>query len=138
MTVGLSARFLNSNITNMAIGVPIVVMNEVGKPGMLRILGANSFNADNTTNIKIELDGVVLFNDFINKIYSLNDQQTGWLRFGMPIISEGSTTFPTNIERTRRLFNLPFNDSIKITITNNNTVIIGRCSVNAEYVLDIK
>lgn len=109
---------------------PIVILNETNKSGILRLLG---FTANHgSLRIKIEIDGEIYFNGI--QQYLLSSSNTT-VPLGMSIYATGNTS-PT-MDAYRRIFNIPFANSIKITLYHGATPLTTNVYYGAEYAIDV-
>lgn len=129
-----SGRMLSGNIVSMAVGASLVILDEAGKPGMLRILGLTpGYGNQNYMKIKIELDGVTIYD---KDAYNFFSPSSGIPTMGQTMnIGSGSAI---TIDPVRRMLNIPFTKSLKITITNTFTSPHTQVWYAADYVIDVK
>lgn len=116
--MGLSGRILKTTHT-LTKNVPVTVLDLQATSGMIRTLGHTWTSVSSLLTVIV--DGVTVLN---------NDPSHS---FGIGIISGG-----TSIESTRRLLNLPFNESIKIIVkqTTSDTPSTGHV-VDIDYVINV-
>ncbi|MEK4247583.1 hypothetical protein MKZ20_20105 [Psychrobacillus sp. FSL K6-2684] len=109
---------------------PIVILNETSKSGMLRLLGFQNLNP--FVMVKIEVDGEIYFyGSQVNLMQSTNSS----VPLGMAIyISNNSTP---QVDPYRKIFNIPFTNSLKITLVHNPTTPQTNVYYGAEYAIDV-
>ena len=133
----LSGRMIHNQIDNMAVGAQVVILNEQGKAGMLQSLGVIE-GTGGPPIIKIEVDNVTVFQGpnvelLHGKVFN---GATAMLNHGMPVLISGSTSTSTSVMNRQRFFNLPFTNSLKITIINNAASVVTVFCV-ADYVIEV-
>lgn len=128
--MGLSGRMINGNVPTLAVGASLVLMSETGKAGMLRILGVTA-TGTGVTRLKIEVDGVTIYD---KDAYYFFVVTASYPTQGMPISSHTGSAL--TLDANRRLLNLPFNNSLKVTITNIYTQA-SNIWYSADYTIDV-
>ncbi|WP_342577668.1 hypothetical protein [Psychrobacillus sp. FSL K6-2843] len=130
--MGVSARRV-FGATTFNNSPPLVAVIESGKSGMLRIARVDTNLS--TLGVKIEIDGVIYANASFIDLFNNQSQGAARQVFGMPI--NYAPTNVLNVDNAARLLNIPFNDSLKITLNAGTNTNIN-CSYSFEYVVDIK
>jgi len=126
--MALSGRMFHGKVPLMATGTSIVALNEVGKSGMLRIANVMSNTGSDLLEVKLEVDGVVIYNGSYQGLFGSN----GYHSHGVGIAAANTN----GVAQWGKILNLPFINSIKITITQNYTSAID-VYYSGDYVLDI-
>ena len=109
---------------------PIVILNETNKSGLLRILGFQALHQ--VVMVKIEVDGEIYFNGTQQNLMQSTNVS---VPLGMAIyISNNSTP---QIDAYRKIFNIPFTNSLKITLVHNQTTTSTNVYYGAEYAIDV-
>lgn len=124
--MALSGRRILGKNTALSVNVPLVILNESGQSGMLRIIRVieNAGGTHGGLLIKIEIDGVVYANSAPGDLIDSND--SGDFPMGLAIQKGTATGF----DMSARLVNIPFNNSAKITLTNT---VAGSTAANVSY-----
>jgi len=126
--MALSGRMFHGKVPTMAIGASVVVLNEVGKSGMLRVANIMSTTGTDAIEVKLEVDGIVIYNGSFQSIFG----PTSSYAHGIGIASANTN----GVSQWGKILNIPFTTSIKITVTQNHTTAAD-VYYSGDYVLDI-
>lgn len=126
--MALSGRMFHGKVPQMATGSSVVALNESGKSGMLRIANVMSNTGNDLLTVKLEIDGVVIYNDS----YQFLTLTSGYYSHGVGV--PGANT--NGIAQYGKVFNIPFINSVKITVNQNYQSAID-VYYSGDYVLDI-
>lgn len=126
--MALSGRMFHGTIPAMAVGASIVVLNEVGKSGMLRVANVMSNTGTDLLEVKLEVDGVVIYTGSFVNVFGT----ASYYSHGVGLASSNTN----GVAQWGKILNLPFTNSIKITVTQNHTNAIP-VYYSGDYVLDI-